>query len=64
MRELIKNIIDSIKRKKFYSLLKKESEKELKAKENQRSKAEMCKKTITAGLCPNACEICAWNSKR
>lgn len=30
-------------------------------KEFEVDKAEMCRKAIVSGVCPNACEICAWN---
>lgn len=34
------------------------------SEEIKQSKAEMCRKSIQSGVCPNACEICAWNSER
>lgn len=27
-------------------------------------KADLCKRAVKSGVCPNACEICAWNSDR
>ena len=27
------------------------------------NKKEMCKKSIQSGVCPRACEDCAWNAK-
>lgn len=27
-------------------------------------KTDMCKRAVDSGVCPNACEICAWNSER
>ena len=26
------------------------------------TKKEMCKKSIQSGVCPHACDICAWNT--
>lgn len=26
-------------------------------------KSEMCRRAVSSGVCPNACEICAWGSK-
>lgn len=35
----------------------------LKPKENDiKSKQEMCLRAVASGVCPNACEICAWNT--
>lgn len=33
-------------------------------KEYEVDKAEICRKAVASGVCPNACEICAWNSTR
>lgn len=33
-------------------------------KEFEVDKSDMCKRAIDSGVCPNACEICAWNSER
>lgn len=33
-------------------------------KEFEVGKADMCKRAIDSVVCPNACEICAWNSER
>lgn len=33
-------------------------------KEYEVDKDEMCRKAVSSGVCPNACEICAWNSTR
>ena len=27
-------------------------------------KAEMCKRAVESGVCPKACECCAWNENR
>lgn len=27
-------------------------------------KAEMCRKAVASGVCPNTCDICAWNSTK
>lgn len=33
-------------------------------KEFEVDKADMCKRAVNSGVCPNTCEICAWNSER
>lgn len=33
-------------------------------KEFEVDKADMCERAVESGVCPNACEICAWNSGR
>lgn len=33
-------------------------------KEFEVDKAVMCKRAVDSGVCPNSCEICAWNSER
>lgn len=33
-------------------------------KEYEVDRAEMCRKAVDSGVCPNACEICAWNVMR
>ena len=36
---------------------------EKKAKENSdEAKREMCKRAVQSGVCPHACDICAWNT--
>lgn len=48
------NLISFIKKK----ISKKQTEKE----ENKLNAIkEMCKRSIESGVCPHACEICAWN---
>lgn len=38
---------------------------EEKRKENSDEiKREMCKKSVKSGVCPEACDICAWNTLR
>lgn len=32
-------------------------------KESDVGKADMCKKAVNSGVCPNSCECCAWNSE-
>ena len=36
---------------------------EKKSKENSDEiKREMCKRALQSGVCPHACDICAWNT--
>lgn len=32
-------------------------------KEFEVDNSEMCQRAVSSGVCPNACEICAWGSK-
>lgn len=33
-------------------------------KEFEVDKADMCKRAVDSGVCPNSCEVCAWNIGR
>ena len=37
---------------------------EEKEKKSDEAKAEMCRRAVAAGVCPKACERCAWNTFR
>lgn len=32
-------------------------------KEFEVDNSEMCQRAVSSGVCPNACEICAWNNE-
>lgn len=36
--------------------------KEKRAAQDEQMKREMCHKAIDSGVCPKACEICAWDT--
>ena len=48
--------------KKLFSCFKKKDPVEEKKKSDE-AKREMCRKAIQSGVCPHACEICAWDVK-
>lgn len=46
--------------KKLFSRFRKTNEAEQK-KNSDEAKREMCSRAIQSGVCPKACEICAWH---
>ena len=48
------------------SFIKKKISKKNRKKEENKLKVldEMCKRSIASGVCPHACDICAWNILR
>lgn len=32
-------------------------------KEFEVDNSEMCQRAVSSGVCPNSCEICAWNNE-
>lgn len=49
--------------KKLFSRFNKKNDTEGKKRQSDEAKREMCRKAINGGVCPQACEICAWNVK-
>nr|DAM01943.1 MAG TPA: hypothetical protein [Caudoviricetes sp.] len=49
--------------RKIRELFCKRTEEE-KEKKSDEAKAEMCRRAVAAGVCPKACERCAWNTFR
>lgn len=46
----------------IHIIKKKQAKTSKKQRENKTNVIkEMCKKSIQSGVCPHACEICAWN---
>lgn len=47
--------------KAFFNLFTKKDKQDKKSANNE-AKREMCRRAIQSGVCPNACDRCAWNT--